>query len=67
MNDLNANLDETEKIKDVFREVDRDGDGEISFMEFFTKLPTIMGRVYTSISMLSPYRVYESYRMILKI
>ena len=45
MNDLNSNLDETDKIQDVFRQVDRDGDGEISFMEFFTKLPTIMGRV----------------------
>jgi len=43
MNDLNSNLDETDKIQDVFRQVDRDGDGEISFMEFFTKLPTIMG------------------------
>jgi len=43
MNELHVNLDETEKIKEVFREVDRDGDGEISFMEFFTKLPTIMG------------------------
>ena len=45
MNDLNSNLDETDKIQDVFKQVDRDGDGEISFMEFFTKLPTIMGRV----------------------
>ena len=45
MNDLNSNLDETDKIQDVFRQVDRDGDGEISFMEFFTKLPTIMGWV----------------------
>ena len=45
MNELHMNLDETEKIKEVFREVDRDGDGEISFMEFFTKLPTIMARV----------------------
>ena len=45
MNELHSNLDETDKIQDVFRQVDRDGDGEISFMEFFTKLPTIMGRV----------------------
>ena len=45
MNDLNSSLDETDKIQDVFRQVDRDGDGEISFMEFFTKLPTIMGWV----------------------
>jgi len=41
-NELNQK-DETEAIKSIFAEVDRDKDGEISFMEFFTKLPTIMG------------------------
>ena len=34
MNDLNWNLDETDKIQDVFRQVDRDGDGEINEEEF---------------------------------
>ena len=41
MNELNKE-DQTARIKEVFGEVDRDGDREISFMEFFTKLPTIM-------------------------
>lgn len=42
MNELNKE-DQTARIKEVFGEVDRDGDREISFIEFFTKLPTIMG------------------------
>lgn len=43
MNELNKSCDETAKIRELFSELDRDGDNEISFMEFFTKLPTIMG------------------------
>ena len=43
MNALDANVDETAKLKELFNDVDRDGDREISFIEFFTKLPTIMG------------------------
>ena len=41
-NELNEQ-DQTEEIRSMFKKVDRDNDGEISFMEFFTKLPTIMG------------------------
>jgi len=42
MNELNPSIDQTDQIKEMFKRIDRNSDNEITFIEFFTRLPQIM-------------------------